>query len=494
MSKKIVTLTRKLEIYPTGENRNEFYSWFRNEAYVQTKAKQLAYNYMLEKEIIVDRMKTMIDIYDNELQDITETIQAIENDIHNEENDSKRSKLIAKHNKAIDKRNKFLSSRKKEAFKTFSEAIGYNERTEVAKIVRNYKDFDGIVLSDKSMYKEHIATGSDSGLADFKNDYIDLMKGSRSPRLYRTYDILDVRLDNSDRREIKNFRNENGKYMFDVTGKFNMAVNLGSKPSKAGQAKKTLEDMINGNYVKRCDSKIQKKNGKFYLLLVLQQEVEQPNLDKNRVMGIDLGMDIPAYIAMEFKPEWGRAFGNKKELLDFKTKIQKLKNSEKHKSVYARGGHGRKRKLKNNRLEALRNRESNFAKTYNHTLSKQIIDYAIKNEVGTIRMEKLDGKSFKDQKMLGNWTYYMLQQMIQTKGEAKGIIIEYVNPAYTSSVCSTCDYHKAEFKLGNRDGKDGRQFHCSNCGMKLNSDHNAAINIARGGIKIGTINKIKKTV
>lgn len=41
---------------------------------------------------------------------------------------------------------------------------------------------------------------------------------------------------------------------------------------------------------------------------------------------------------------------------------------------------------------------------------------------------------------------------------------------------------KDDFVLGNRDGADGRQFHCPNCSVKLNSDHNAAINIANGGV------------
>ena len=492
MNKKVVTITRKLEIYPVGDNRNDFYGWFRNETMIQTKAKQLAYNYMMEKEIVVDRMKTLSDTYDAELEALTGDIEGYEYNIKHETDEKKKRAQIDKHKKALDKRNKFLSNRKKEAFRTFTEAVGYNERTEVAKIIKQHKDYDGETLFSKQEYKEHFATGVESGLKDFKNDYIELMQGKRAPRLYRTYDILDVRLDNGDTREVKHFRVEGGKYMFNVTAQFNLAVNLGSKPSQAGQAKKTLEDVINGNYVKRCDSKIQKKGNKFYLLLVLQQEVEQPVLDKEKIMGIDLGMDIPAYVAMEFKPEWGRAFGNKKELLNFKTKIKKMKDLEKQRGIYARGGHGRKRKLKNNKLEALRNRESNFAKTYNHTLSKQIVDYAIKNKVGTIRMEKLDGKSFKNQKMLGDWTYYMLQQMIQTKGEAKGINVEFVNPAYTSSVCSTCGHHKTEFKLGNRDGEDGRQFHCDSCGLKINSDHNAAINISKGGIRSDIIRKIQE--
>lgn len=488
----VKTITRKLEIYPVGDNRNDFYSWLNNEIYVQNKAKQFGYNYGLERMIVVDKIKDLVTTYDDELFDVNQKIDANkELMIELKDNDKRYKALMVKNNKLIEKRNKLLSSKNKDSFNVLKESLGYNERTEVSKMAKGIKDFDGVLLYSKAKYKEHFNTGVDKGYADFKNDFKGLMSGEKSARLYKKNSNLDVRLDNTDNREIKNFRFEKNKYYFDVTSEFTLAVNLGRKPSQAGQAKKTLEDVLNGNYVKRCDSMIRKEGNKVYLLLVLQQEVNEMLLDKNRIMGIDLGMDIPAYVSMEFKPEWGRAFGNKKELLDFKTKIKALKDREKHKSVYARGGHGRKRKLKNNHLEALKSRESNFSKTYNHTLSKQIVDYAVKNNIGTIRMEKLDSKGFKDKKVLGNWTYYQLQTMIENKASLKGIEIEYVNPAYTSKVCSNCGSYKENFVLGNRDGDDKRHFHCGNCGLNINSDDNASRNIAKGGIPKEVIDKIK---
>ena len=43
------------------------------------------------------------------------------------------------------------------------------------------------------------------------------------------------------------------------------------------------------------------------------------------------------------------------------------------------GGHGRKKKLKG--LTKLANRERNFVKTYNHYVSKNVVDFAIKNRI-----------------------------------------------------------------------------------------------------------------
>lgn len=489
---RIQTLTRKLKVYPVGDNRDEFYPWLRNEIYVQNKAKQFAYNYGLERLIVVDKIKNLITTYDDELQDVTDKLVSLEVEISSSKGKAQ-EKFIKQNNKLIDKRIKLLSNRNKDAFQILKDSLGYPQRTEIQKVVKSIVDYDGTLLYKKALYKEHFNTGVDKGYTDFKNDFKELMSGEKSPRLYKRNKNLDVRLDNSDGREIKNFRFEDNKYYFDVTSKFTLAVNLGRKPSQAGQAKKTLEDIIAQNYVKRCESILRIEDDGIYLLLVLQQEVSDRVVDTSRIMGIDLGMDIPAYVSMEFKPEWGRAFGNKKELLDFKTKIKALKDREKHKSVYARGGHGRKRKLKNNHLEALKSREANFSQTYNHTLSKQIVDYAMKNNIGTIRMEKLDSKGFKDKKVLGNWTYYQLQTMIENKANIKGIEIEYINPAYTSKVCSNCGHYKEDFTLGNRDGKDKRHFHCEHCDLNINSDDNASRNIAKGGISKEVIDKIKST-
>ena len=62
--------------------------------------------------------------------------------------------------------------------------------------------------------------------------------------------------------------------------------------------------------------------------------------------------------------------------------------------------------------------------------------------------------------------------MIEYKAERENIKVRYINPAYTSQKCSKCGYIDKE----NR--KTQSEFNCLECGLKLNADHNAAINIA----------------
>ena len=105
-----------------------------------------------------------------------------------------------------------------------------------------------------------------------------------------------------------------------------------------------------------------------------------------------------------------------------------------------------------------------------------VIDFALDNKAKYINLEKLDKKGLNN-KLLGNWSYYQLQNDIKYKAEKEGIIVRWVNPAYTSQTCSCC---------GNVDeGQRVSQkiFTCKNPGCKMfnkevNADYNAARNIA----------------
>ena len=70
----------------------------------------------------------------------------------------------------------------------------------------------------------------------------------------------------------------------------------------------------------------------------------------------------------------------------------------------------------------------------------------------------------------GNFRLYLEYKQIR-----RGGLVIYVNPAYTSQRCSCCGHtHPA-----NR--KNQSEFLCQACGLALNADFNAAINISRAG-------------
>lgn len=152
-------------------------------------------------------------------------------------------------------------------------------------------------------------------------------------------------------------------------------------------------------------------------------------------------------------------------------------------------GHGTQTRRQH--VEKMELKFGNFKDTYNHKVSRYIVDFAIKNQCGKIVMENLSKFAVhQKESMLKNWAYYDLQNKVKYKAMAAGIAkdnIEFINPAYTSQRCSVCGCIDAT----NRDIKvDQKKFECVKCGHKDNADVNAAKNIALPGI----VDKIKTTL
>ena len=78
--------------------------------------------------------------------------------------------------------------------------------------------------------------------------------------------------------------------------------------------------------------------------------------------------------------------------------------------------------------------------------------------------------SKKQQNRFSTWSKGVLLERLSVKLAEKGIKETIVNPAYTSQVCCKCNH------LGDRKGKE---FKCSNCNLRIDSDFNASINIKK---------------
>ncbi len=129
-------------------------------------------------------------------------------------------------------------------------------------------------------------------------------------------------------------------------------------------------------------------------------------------------------------------------------------------------------------LKVVSGRERRHVKETNHIVSKKIVEEAVKSGAKTIVLEDLKNirKRIKGNKRmrsrLHRWAWYELQQFVEYKAQAKGLGVVYVNPAYSSQVCSKCDC------LGSR---HKHLFKCSNCGSYQHSDRNASINLLKFG-------------
>ncbi|MHA1576894.1 MAG: RNA-guided endonuclease InsQ/TnpB family protein [Candidatus Thorarchaeota archaeon] len=204
-------------------------------------------------------------------------------------------------------------------------------------------------------------------------------------------------------------------------------------------------------------------NEYFYVsVTVIEMEIFVPEY----FIGVDL--NTTGHVAVVANPRTGKILKLGKKAEHIHKKYREIRRKLQREGKY--------RKVKQ-----IKNRESRIVRELNHQISRKIIDTAFAENCG-IRLEDLSGirqsvkatKSFRYS--LHSWSFYQLKTMIEYKAKLLGVKVEYVNPAYTSQICSRCA------SLGKRQGKE---FKCPKCGHVDHADVNAAFNIAKASISTG---------
>lgn len=213
-------------------------------------------------------------------------------------------------------------------------------------------------------------------------------------------------------------------------------------------------------------------DGKSIILnLSIKIPKKKVELLENVVVGVDLGLAIPAVCALNTNDYVRLSIGSADDFLRVRTKIQAQRKRLQKDLAKSSGGHGRKKKMA--AIERFEQYESNWVSSYNHMVSRRIVDFAVKNQAKYINVECLEGFAESGNTyILRNWSYYQLQQYITYKANMVGIEVRKVNPYHTSQICSCCGH----WEEGQR--KDQAHFVCGSCGKELNADFNAARNIA----------------
>lgn len=240
-------------------------------------------------------------------------------------------------------------------------------------------------------------------------------------------------------------------------------------PHKSAYLREELKEIFEERY-KVCGSSIQIDGKKIILNLSMDVPKKEVELDENTVVGVDLGIAIPAVCALNNNEYIKQSIGSKDDFLRVRTQLQSQRRRLQKSLQYTNGGHGRNKKMK--AMNKLKNKERNFVKTYNHYVSKQVVDFALKNKAKYINLEDLSG--FDSSKfILRNWSFYELQQFITYKASKYGIEIRKINPYHTSQICSHCGHWEEGQRL------DQSHFVCKSCGYEVNADFNGARNIAK---------------
>jgi putative transposase len=183
--------------------------------------------------------------------------------------------------------------------------------------------------------------------------------------------------------------------------------------------------------------------------------------------GVDLGIKVPAVAHVRGKGT--RFFGNGRYQRSMRRRFysqrKKLQKAKKTRAVKKR-----------------QNKESLWMKDINHKLSRQIVNHAYQQGVGTIKVESLAGirkgttrtsggaSARKNNRMKNSWSFYQLTMFLTYKAERLGIKVEAVDPAHTSQECPACSA---------RNKAQDRTYVCAECGWHGHRDSVGAINISR---------------
>lgn len=333
---------------------------------------------------------------------------------------------------------------------------------------------------------------------DFKNDQKEVRQGKRSIRTYKkdlpipfpwndTIRIEAIEKDKIEELEKKHRRDdEDYDFYLNWYNGIRFRLYFGKDRSNNYLILKRclhLDEYCNDNYQLRSSSiKLVTKNKKpkLYLFLVVNIPQEKHSLNNKIVVGVDLGINVPAYVATNVTED-RKAIGNREHFLNMRMAIKRRYRNLQRLEGTA-NGKGRTKKLKP--LERLHEKERNWVHTQNHLFSRDVVNFAIQVKAATIQMEDLSGYgkdnegNVKEEKkfLLGNWSYFELQTMIKEKAQKAGIKVNMIMPAYTSQTCSWC---------GERGVRDGISFYCQNpnCNQNgkkdIHADYNAARNTAR---------------
>jgi putative transposase len=209
---------------------------------------------------------------------------------------------------------------------------------------------------------------------------------------------------------------------------------------------------------------VQKADG-WYAVFVceLEQTVVLPSTAKQ--VGLDLGL------SSLLTTSEGEKVSNPRH---YRENQRKLKVLQRTVSRRQKGGANRRRAI--SRLRLHHQHVANSRKDYHHKVARFLVEC-----YNVIYVEALNTKGLCRTRLSKSihdaaWSFFV--SILTSKAEEAGCEVIEVNPAYTSQTCSSCGSRFSGLRLSDR------WVECS-CGLSLDRDHNAAINVLNRGLGRG---------
>ena len=210
---------------------------------------------------------------------------------------------------------------------------------------------------------------------------------------------------------------------------------------------------------------IRKEANKYYVSLLVEEDILVPPFTPNNIVGIDLG--IKDFLVTSH---------NEKIKNTIRINEKRLKGLQKGLSRCQKGSKNRyKMKLK---IQRLFMKIKNARKYFLHTITNKII-----KENDIIVVEKLDIKNMEQNhtiaKCLNQNPMYEIKRILEYKSIWNNKRLIEINRYYPSSqICSVCGYQNTKVK-----DLSVRSWECPKCETNHDRDINAAVNIMFEGLK-----------
>lgn len=225
-------------------------------------------------------------------------------------------------------------------------------------------------------------------------------------------------------------------------------------PHKSAEIRSVIKNIFEQNYT-IGGSSIGIQKGKIILNLTISFPSVQTELDENTVVGVHFGKNSPIVCSLNNKSytiRLGDTVDYERRRTKFFVERRRLQSA----LTYSTGGHGRSHKISPDHFNA---KENHWAQTYNHVLSRQIVEFAKKNKAKYIYMEDMTYLKEAARKFTSSdeeegeksaagiakryfflypWSYFELQNFIQYKAARLGIEVRMVNPISSIFTCCYC--------------------------------------------------------
>jgi putative transposase len=213
--------------------------------------------------------------------------------------------------------------------------------------------------------------------------------------------------------------------------------------------------------------RIRRQAGKWYACFACEVEQPEPLPSTGQSVGVDVGVASLITLSDGTKvdnPKWYRASQAKLRIAQRRVARRKKGGKNRRKAV-----------LQLQRLHVhIQNQRRDFLNKLAHGLVQANDVIAVEDlQIQNMVRNKHLSKSILD----SGWGYF--RQRLAAKAAEAGRVVVVVNPAYTSKTCSGCGTVFEHLTLSDR------RVECA-CGLSLDRDHNAALNIQRAGhVRLG---------